>query len=797
MLYLALITLANKKLDNIYSYQYINQGLMQFYLSIINNILDKITSVTLEKNRIIRYFETTHYITLMKMKTFLQFVISNIDTLEIIDIRACTNSILKNFMILNYFKDILESYNEVCQNKVTVYARINDWGTLTGKMFDVDITNARMLIVHKNVCKASCITEYCNRMSSDNEKIKFTQVFDSTKFTDNMTITKYMTLETQLSKKKGIMMMTYGYSGTGKTFTLFGSEITNASGEKVKKEGILQATLNNIKGLSQVRFRVLELYGLGVQYPHYWKQQIYERVITYNLKVNDSDNIDIVEYKSVDKIADTFNNTINNFINIDENKIENTFKNFGNFIDKLDEIRRKEKRIRITANNPESSRSIVIYEFQLLIDNSYVPFVIIDLPGREEIVETYTDNYLERRFVPDKYKTEFHRAILSSMSVNPLALSILVPDIIFETFNTLEPQKKREEIVDTPLDYNLEQDFHITDESDESDDEDAYIITHGNKAIFQDEVLSKSTNGLHTNKLSKIYNFSNYEWTSQRKFILDHEHKVKITATIKNTNQIPTITNSIQYRGALALHLINRIILLKKFDVLENIYENIIKRYFNISLPNISKQEKINFLKEWFDESKIKNLSDDNLDELRDEKINFRTYMAPFEGIYINENIVGLIKVLSYDILEKPKDFIKKELTPEQDNTLSFKIQKQNIRASNYELYKDTQISTDYEKYDNIYRSKNVLNNIINNNKKSYSSQKIFNYKKPSIEHIIKIYTTSRNIIENGVTVQIDPVSDFKLFYLLSNTSMEKKCGHQNKLLGNTLAFINAISIDK
>jgi len=186
--------------------------------------------------------------------------------------------------------------------------------------------------------------------------------------------------------------------------------------------------------------------------------------------------------------------------------------------------------------------------------------------------------------------------------------------------------------------------------------------------------------------------------------------------------------------------------------------------------------------------------NDAELTALIDEIVNFKTYLAPFEGIYINENIMGLIKVLSSNILQKDDTFIKSHLMTEQDKTLNFKQQKSNIRQLNYSLYENTgpddKCTNNKENYENICRNKDKLNEMIDNSKLSYSSQKIFNFDHPSIESIINIYTNPRIIEDN---IKIEAITDFKLFYLFSNTQLKKKCVHQWKLLLNTISFINVI----
>ena len=89
-----------------------------------------------------------------------------------------------------------------------------------------------------------------------NDGIQFAEVFDSKDFPDNDTLSLYMGLSSQLSQKKGTMLLTYGYSGVGKTVTLFGNK-------KKKIFGLLQRTLLNVKSQGKILFRVFELYGKG------------------------------------------------------------------------------------------------------------------------------------------------------------------------------------------------------------------------------------------------------------------------------------------------------------------------------------------------------------------------------------------------------------------------------------------------------------------------------------------------------------------------------------------------------
>ena len=180
----------------------------------------------------------------------------------------------------------------------------------------------------------------------------------------------------------------------------------------------------------------------------------------------------------------------------------------------------------------------------------------------------------------------------------------------------------------------------------------------------------------------------------------------------------------------------------------------------------------------------------DELDYLLDRTINFRTYLAPFEGIYINENIIGLIKVLSKNVMEKSSEEIDKFI--KKQSVKSFEEQKNQIRKRNFILYQQNGILGD--EWENVYRTSSVMNDILKDNISGYSAQKIFNYDKPFIEDIIMIYMKERKVkLSKYREINITNINDFKVFYLFSNNDMLKKCSHQWNLLENTIPFIETI----
>jgi hypothetical protein len=425
------------------NYRYINRGLLQYYLSIILSISEKFDVNADGINDGIKFFNQYHFILIEKFKNFFKSILDlpAFTNDQIIDIENSQPNINMMFTLFNSFKDLLDSYNEQFQNKITIYARINDKTLHSKPLFETNPDDSRILSVNKKNCLQ--IGQYST------DQVPFTEVFDSKKFTETLTISKYMTLASQISKGKGIVFMTYGYSGTGKTFTLFGTN---------QKAGILQSTLLNINNMNKVLFRVYEIYGEGLSTTEYWNGFDAYDIYKYNLNVEQK-----LEVKNTGIVTEKYVTIINNekvpnesksaylnsgqedFIILahDQKDMQAVFKNFSQFIDDLDELRKKEKRIVATKNNPASSRSIIVYEFfNVINEDTIVPFILIDLPGREEIKQTYYDEFI----VNNPQIIDIDKVRVKASMLNPLYISLLDRDIVNQII------KKGEEIPKTSKD---------------------------------------------------------------------------------------------------------------------------------------------------------------------------------------------------------------------------------------------------------------------------------------------------------------------------------------------------------
>ena len=519
-------------------------GLIDYYWDVIHNILDCMSSKKNmafdEFSEIEKYFYKFHWITLnqcYKLFAWIRDVYAPFKMQEEVTRRAAGEVIPANERyvmkkiqmdelggqvgeIMRRFQAIRENidqYQSVVMQPVSIHLRINDFKTssvdmngrrnyaayeqeyIDNKHNRIFTSEGRYLKV--NMKEAKDLSEYpagideasqkkfygnvydhMNNQDADGETgVRFKRIYDSEKFPDAAVISNYMSLASNIMQGNGTMLMTYGYSGTGKSFTMFGN---SENGNNI--QGILQATLQAFS--NKIYFRTYEIYGLGTRFNSYWNPQncsdgmgkntnqceyiscdignyVYQMVIHHKLRkagktIEDDGSVpitnqhDMLAYimEMVDpnnpthNMQDTFQTGYIDPVDIKNGaapqfskNLPDSFQKMSNpggkfkssvFLDitkdqfeKFDEIVKKIDKqrkigirneymddqqfhqIKATINNPESSRSILVYEFQIEVviggKSVYVPFIIYDLPGKEELVKTYVG---DEPFTQTKYE---------------------------------------------------------------------------------------------------------------------------------------------------------------------------------------------------------------------------------------------------------------------------------------------------------------------------------------------------------------------------------------------------------
>ena len=762
---------------NTMMYKYISLGTCQYYRRILDILRSKMNQDV--KSPEVKYFVKYHYILINKLFNFLTFInkldkVNNqkVSKTSIIDIDKSGMQIKNMFHLLNLFKDILENYKQMFQEKVSIFARINDFAnpqTTKSKnsnkeytknqaidnrpqdqiIFSKDTERSDILGISAEKCENSLDAKnYIEDLQNKNNKItkgiQFAEVFDSKEFPDNDTLSLYMGLSSQLSQKKGTMLLTYGYSGVGKTVTLFGNKQKNIY-------GLLQRTLLNIKGQGKILFRVFELYGKGFKYFFYWQNLKNTHQFIYNYKfkkTNDSlelDNVDEIPDKNINSFVNQINSIESN--TIPESYIEidyNDFKGFDEIVDQIDNERKKTGRIKATVNNPSSSRSIVLYEFEILIDGTFVPFIVMDLPGKENIVKTFIDLDDDFDIYNDSDKDNLIRA---AMYLDPMYLPTL--DSTYSNY-----------IID--------------------------LVKNNHSDIFNQWVNNSKYMAISLKSKEKVLNsFSNIKRSKkEKKENLGKNQYMEISGgnfngakKIDKNSDLIDATNSLNIQFT-ATELMKYLIENSYFNVIEEI---IIKTY---------KEEK-------------KGLTDGQIGELK------RNVSGAFEGVYINENILGIITYIIKDVMKKDgKKYIETQKDPnielkrsETQKRLDVKVKEGDelftttldaltfqfrdflrTEGSGYMNYLDKKDNNVFSKFVKPRNDEDrlFLRQLYLKIENSYNYSKTYKYEEPLIADILKPF--------------LDKLENYYMFYLLTNNDPDFKCEKQMKLLDVSLKFIQAMN---
>ena len=205
------------------------------------------------------------------------------------------------------------------------------------------------------------------------------------------------------------------------------------------------------------------------------------KMFTYNIMMSNLDNTLILDKMNPVKVTDSKN--INNEMNSqkglairgDSKSIIEYLKSFSNLIKMIDGVRRQQGRIKSTANNPNSSRSKMYYEFTFQIQKPVGREVITikpvltveDLPGLENPRTTYitrnekTLNFTPlvknplnkqtvipslinnpalkelKRYVMSQQSNTYQRNFLNLLITNPIMLGTMDSTGVFDSFNYL------------------------------------------------------------------------------------------------------------------------------------------------------------------------------------------------------------------------------------------------------------------------------------------------------------------------------------------------------------------------
>jgi hypothetical protein len=811
--------------DTYQVYQYLSRGSVNYYRGVVSSIFQKCQDPkTVESDAVTRYFYKYHYVTLELLLNFLNNLrinwsvdfdfykkdadadadekkkqteeeqSKNNSRLVVITPPELhhTDKMKKGLFIFNLFKDILDSYTYNYASPVAVYLRINDFSGQVGlqpdkpEVFKKDDKNPEKFVIENlNFCdinneevkKATPKTELDNlsKIIDQFSKLEFNEIFDPYGFGDNATLAMYMNIPTYLAKGKSIMMITYGYSGVGKTFTLFGKV------KPPKQNGILQKALLSIQNKDAIYMRTYEIYGKALPYKSYWSNLTPDKydhqIISYTFDSDSESGVDhavISEESMVPYLIKIKENNSSGYSEISEEQIQN----FETFIDSVDSIRMKEGRIKKTVNNPVSSRSIMVYEFKVKIpDNQYVRFVVMDLPGKEDIKSAYV--------YPNKTDAELKDEYCIKLKPEILEDTYLASDGIRQMSFKYNESAVRAAIFLNPLFISI-----------------FPTIATKIKTYFQEKFLSNEefTNFIITT-IGTIGTSDKKEYKVAAKKMIDF---------INNFSALEPIfgMNSNSERGQLEV---------------SQEYKTKFRTCFIAS-------EIMRFLLEKNMLREIIEFYDEHLLDVSESCRGKKSAGLPFEGFYINENILGLVNQLrkrlnpSFEVKEKDlminyfsvnmgrRNVYKSNEFKDFENIYEEESVAQTYFIRNFLRKNIGDASTPIHLIDNS--GKHLINEENNNNEENKLNYNKINYQTKGANKTIKSwledsydfnksYTNNppiktfmdayfSTLPDSSANSQNWVINNFYLFYVVNNESINK-CANQIKLIADSKEFISAI----
>ena len=180
----------------------------------------------------------------------------------------------------------------------------------------------------------------------------------------------------KLRKGGNVVMFGYGFSGSGKTYTLLeGSGIDMSDTSRKYDPSMLELFIkDNVEYITKIEF--IDIYPLGIKDPGDGNKL--KRVFSHNLN-NDKDIFPIVQdsYKD-EKEYEAITQNI-------------TFEEITTRMQTIETHRRKHLRILATTNNPSSSRSFLQLTVHLSHNGKTNKIVFFDMPGTENTVRIRTE----------------------------------------------------------------------------------------------------------------------------------------------------------------------------------------------------------------------------------------------------------------------------------------------------------------------------------------------------------------------------------------------------------------------
>lgn len=330
--------------DEFMTITYFTKGWFQFYIRKLEDVAKINTAALL-------------YHTILK-KTLNQMTSNN----NIFDVQSSNNLNRKYFRIFSqfsvFFKELQSTLVETVCNKLFFYVKENT--------FNED----RIPEQYKTNDKIKPNIRYFNM---DDEKLRYLeQDFFSQEYKDKLLqiskdkgafftnevrpeiLSGLLSISNIIKNDESCVLFSFGYSGVGKTTNIFGNSDSS----------LMNMIIKNIKDTHDIAVSISDFYGIKLN--------------------NEEPNVSVksfnIDGKNIDDIS--FDENTQVFISLSN---ENAMVELNTLIVGIDTIRKAKGHIVKTSNNPNSSRSFIVYKFRFTHKQSSKEnfLYVFDMPGVE------------------------------------------------------------------------------------------------------------------------------------------------------------------------------------------------------------------------------------------------------------------------------------------------------------------------------------------------------------------------------------------------------------------------------
>lgn len=593
-------------------------------------------------------------------------------------------------------------------------------------------------------------------------KLKFNKVFDNT---SAQVMAPYMAVSNVINNYEGLILFTFGYSGVGKSYSIFGTK---------ENPGLLNSIFNSIQNINSVTINIYEIYGMALNNKENFSQNVYQKYIYH--KINTQYKIE--ESIITDKISNDYGTTINdnleefllnlNNITKDIEKKRGILKD--NNVQYSDSEGFKDNEINIktikkTKNNPDSSRSILCYELIINKDKQNIPFVVLDLPGKEIIGTSFGEE--GKALLKIKRETNIDEEFLKKNFYNILnKLDKLTEEKSNELFKDIEQNKDENAI---KVSYKILSDDGFSDNMRtnlgfriKNLDTNETTININNIEIYSTNNIDITfKDGIKTVGLEELVN--NYILNNTNLLILKQKHFGRgniynqIILPLPNDGTDSTYNNNNLYLGFKNEYLFK--------EVSKNDYNKKYSNYddkFTITLNNL------NDLKPY---SKHNNLEEDLLLEDGLLKIDINKALENKNKDKLNVSYF----IIKEDKLEELKGGYKQNVEESNKKSKRDNLIKVMENAINYTRPQQNEKSTENQKPHPILKLTYILDKINDMDYiESYSTnaEKCFKYTKSAegifinenINGIMQLMINKKNLSNDMPTIR-DDYNESQMFY--------------------------------